>query len=80
MKKVYYIALLFSLVALVGCTPKAEEEKDYPMPNEMKGCKVFTLYNGVRYLFTVWCPHANTSVTTSCGKSCTISTSTITGE
>lgn len=80
MKKIYCFAFLLALTALAGCTPKAEEKKSYPFPDEMKGCKVFELYDGNRTLHTVWCPHADTSTTTSCGKSCTSTASVITGE
>ena len=80
MKKIYCFAFLLALTALAGCAPKVEEKKSYPFPDEMKGCKVFELYDGNRALHTVWCPHADTSTTTSCGKSCTTHTSVITGE
>ena len=65
-----YLPILFLAIA---CSKGYKPQPDYPMPPEMKGCKVFTITDGSKELFVVHCPNANTSVSweRTCGKNCT---------
>ena len=68
-----YLVLLF----LISCSAKHEELKDYKMPPELEGCRVFRINNGgfteSKELYIIKCPKEQPTVswTRSCGKACT---------
>ena len=64
-----YLPILFLAIA---CSKGYKPQPDYPMPPEMRGCKVYTITDGSKELFVVHCPNANTSVSweRTCGKNC----------
>lgn len=64
-----YIPLLFLSLA---CSKGYKPQPDYPMPPEMKDCKVFTITDGSKELYVVHCPKATTSVSwkRTCGDKC----------
>lgn len=66
------ICLVVGLMVLAGCAPQAPVEQVYPLPEEMKHCKVYKLDDGDRPIRVVYCPKADTatSYVQSCGKSC----------
>ncbi|WBF77901.1 hypothetical protein W70_39 [Escherichia phage W70] len=82
MKKI--IAAIFMLCFISGCDQKSAVDKTfgYVLPQEMEkaGCKIYRLESGPSHvnLNVVYCPHADTHVQTSNGKT-TKSTSVITG-
>jgi hypothetical protein len=64
-----YLPILFLTIA---CSKGYKPQPDYPMPPEMKECKVYTITDGSKELHVVHCPNSNvtTSWTRSCGKGC----------
>ena len=67
-----YVLLFF----LISCSAKHEELKDYKMPPELEGCRVFRINNGgfaeSKELYVIKCPNSQPTVSwvRSCGKSC----------
>jgi hypothetical protein len=66
-----YLALLF----LISCSASYNEERDYKMPPELEGCRVFKLEDGgpsPTTLYVIKCPNDQPSVSwgENCGKSC----------
>lgn len=64
--------LLTVLLALVlaACEAKTKEATGFILPEGMKDCKIYSMYNGYN-ITVVRCP--NSSTHTSCGKSCNAS-------
>lgn len=66
-----YLALLF----FISCSASYTEQKDYKMPPELEGCRVFKLENSgasPTILYVVKCPNQQSSVSwgENCGKNC----------
>ncbi|UAW01115.1 putative spanin [Vibrio phage PhiImVa-1] len=59
MKKYLWLSLI--ALALMGCEPTPPKAKNnYILPAEMSHCKVYSIYDGVKDLYTIYCPQATT--------------------
>jgi|688.fasta_scaffold949377_2 hypothetical protein len=58
---------------MVSCSPHHTPQTKYSLPSELKDCKIFLISDGVKELYVVKCPNADTTTswTRSCGKNCT---------
>jgi hypothetical protein len=71
------IALCLLAVMLgYGCSPYSKQKTEYPLPPELKDCKIYNISDGNADLYVVVCPNATTSTSwsESCGKNCTKTT------
>lgn len=64
---------LFLIFLTIACSPYNKTQKDYSLPPELSDCKVFIISDGLKDLFVVKCPNADTTTswTRNCGKGCT---------
>jgi hypothetical protein len=68
--------VLCIILAMYGCSPYSREKTEYPLPPELKDCKIYNISDGNEDLYVVVCPNATTSTSwsVSCGKNCTKTT------
>lgn len=80
-RKIAVSAVVIMALCLAACNPAPPVEKPYPLPDAMKHCKVYKLYDGEKEIRVVYCPKVPTitSYTESCGKNCvrTVTTSVV---
>lgn len=66
MKKIVLMFVL--LLTVVGCSPSSKELVDYPLPSDLKDCKIYEISNGSSRIKIVRCPNSTTSTTYQAGK------------
>lgn len=72
------LGLLFLLSGCYDRTDSGPATHLYALPQELKDCKIFYLYNdGGGRLTVIKCPDGSTSVSRNCGKGCVEHTETL---
>jgi hypothetical protein len=57
------LLIIFSLVALMGCTKQTSEVNEFVLPTGLSDCRVFRMDNGrLTHVVVVRCPNSTTSV------------------
>ena len=61
------VILLLSIV-LLGCTPSTNQSYGFVLPDDLKDCKVYEMYDGYKNVVVVRCPRSDVSTSHAEGK------------